>query len=71
LPERDRQLADRKDAIAEARDLVKEIEGECGRLLRSHRHALDSLTAQLLEHETVSGDVVDACLQPSSIQVAA
>ena len=71
LPERDRHLADRQDAIVEARDLVKEIEGECARLLRLHRHALDSLTSKLLEHETVSGDVVDACLNASSIQVAA
>ncbi|MDB5812171.1 MAG: hypothetical protein JWN94_4293, partial [Betaproteobacteria bacterium] len=25
-------------------------------------HALERLAAQLLEHETVSGDVVDTCL---------
>ena len=71
LPERDRQLADRQEAIAEARDLVKEIETECGRLLRLHRHALDLLTTQLLEHDTVSGAVVDDCLKANSIQVAA
>ena len=71
LPERDRQLADRQEAITEARDLIKEIEGECARLLRVHRQALDSLTAQLLEHETVSGDVVDDCLKANSLQVAA
>ena len=71
LPERDRQLADRQDAIAEARNLVREIEIECGNLLRAHRHALDLLTAELLEHETVSGEVVDACLQGNVLQVAA
>jgi hypothetical protein len=31
-------------------------------LLLANRGALDRLTARLLEHETVSGDVVDACL---------
>ena len=71
LPERDRQLADRQDAIAEARNLVREIESECGNLLRAHRHALDLLTAELLEHETVSGDVVDTCLKANVLQVAA
>lgn len=71
LPERDRQLADRQEAIAEARSLVREIESECVDLLRAHRHALDLLTAELLEHETVSGEVVDRCLEANVLQVAA
>jgi ATP-dependent Zn protease len=34
----------------------------CAELLAANRDALDRLTARLLEHETVSGAVVDACL---------
>ena len=49
-------------AWQEARALIKGLEDECGALLRQHRNALDRLTAELLEHETVSGEVVEACL---------
>lgn len=62
LPERDRPLANCQEAITEARELIREIEVECTALLRTKRRALDLLTAQLLEHETVDGAVVDACL---------
>jgi len=62
LPERDRQAGSYPEAIAEARDIIKGIERRCTELLLENRDALDRLTAHLLEHETVSGDVVDACL---------
>jgi cell division protease FtsH len=62
LPERERQTGANTEAIAEARDIIKAIERECAALLLTHRAALDSLTTALLEHETVSGAVVDACL---------
>ncbi len=63
LPERARQFGGHPEAVAEARDIIKDIEKECAELLTMHRHALDRLTAELLEHETVSGQVVDACLK--------
>jgi cell division protease FtsH len=62
LPERDRQAGSYPEAIAEARCIIKGIERRCAELLLANRAALDRLTARLLEHETVSGDVVDACL---------
>ena len=62
LPERERRLADHPEAIAEARDIAKELERECAALLLANRAALERLSAELLEHETVCGDVVDACL---------
>jgi cell division protease FtsH len=62
IPEKERQLGGYPEAVREARAIVKEIEGQCVALLQAHRAALDNLTAQLLEHETVSGDVVEACL---------
>jgi cell division protease FtsH len=71
IPERDRPLATSQEAISEARDLIKDLEQECAALLRSHRHALDLLTAQLLEHETVSGEVVVACIASNDLAVAA
>jgi cell division protease FtsH len=72
LPERDRPLANCGDAIAQARDLIREVEVECMALLRAKRPALEALTAHLLECDTVSGAVVDECLQiDASIAVAA
>ena len=62
LPESERQATRHPEAIAEAREIIKEIELECAELLLANRNALDRLTAQLLEHETVSGEAVDACL---------
>jgi cell division protease FtsH len=62
LPDRERRLADYPQVIEEARDITKALERECAQLLRSNRGALDLLTAELLNHETVTGDVVDACL---------
>lgn len=62
LPERDRQPGSYPEAIFEARGIIKGIELRCAELLLANRAALDRLTASLLEHETVSGDVVDACL---------
>jgi cell division protease FtsH len=64
LPDQERRLADHPEAIAEAREIVKEIERECAELLKAHRPALERLTARLLEHETVSGAVVDECMSP-------
>jgi cell division protease FtsH len=61
LPEQERQ-AGCPEAVSEARAIVKDIERRCGLLLRANRDALDRLAAELLEHETVRGDVVDECL---------
>lgn len=62
LPEQERQGI-HAEAIVEAREITKEVERRCAELLIEHRGALELLTAELLEHETVSGDVVQACLQ--------
>jgi cell division protease FtsH len=40
--------------------LLREAEARAVELLRNNREALDALTQQLLEHETVTGDVVRA-----------
>ena len=66
LPDQERRLADHPEAIAEAREIVKELERECAELLKAHRPALERLTARLLEHETVSGAVVDECMSPAA-----
>ena len=65
LPQGEKQGA-YPEAIAEARTLVKGIEAQCAALLAAHRPALERLTAQLLEHDTVDGAVVDACLAESA-----
>jgi cell division protease FtsH len=62
LPDRERRLTDSPEVVAEARDIVKELERECDLLLTRHRIALERLTAALLEHETVSGEAVAECL---------
>ena len=62
LPERDRRAGGYPEAIVEAREIIKGLERRCAELLLANRGALDRLTARLLEHETVSGEVVDACL---------
>ena len=59
LPDRDRRIADHPEAIAEAREIIKALERECAELLLANRAALERLTAELLEHEDVSGEVVD------------
>jgi cell division protease FtsH len=61
LPEQERQGI-HAEAIVEAREITKEVESRCAQLLLEHRGALELLTAELLEHETVTGDVVQACL---------
>jgi cell division protease FtsH len=74
LPDRERRIADHPEAIAEAREIVKALEHECAALLRAHHAALERLTAELLDHEVVSGDVVDACIAgraKEAIQLAA
>ena len=75
LPDRERRIADHPEAIAEAREIVKALELECAALLRTHHAALGRLTAELLEHEVVSGAVVDECLaagaEKEPIQLAA
>ncbi|HKU70478.1 MAG TPA: AAA family ATPase [Burkholderiales bacterium] len=62
LPDRERRASVHPETIAEAREIIKGLERECARLLEAHRAALDRLTAHLIEHETVSGQEVDACL---------
>ncbi len=62
LPEQERQGV-HAEAIVEAREITKEVERHCAELLLEHRGALELLTAELLEHETVSGEVVQSCLQ--------
>lgn len=62
LPDRERRLAECPEVVAEAREIVKELERECDRLLTQHRAALERLTAALLENETVSGATVESCL---------
>ena len=62
LPDRDRRFSDHPEAVAEARDIVKALERECEALLAQHRAALENVAAALIEHETVSGEVVAACL---------
>jgi cell division protease FtsH len=70
LPEQERQGV-HAEAIVEAREITKEVERRCAELLLEHRGALELLTAELLEHETVSGEMVQACLdaqrQPRAI----
>jgi cell division protease FtsH len=66
LPDQDRRLSDHPEAIAEARELVKELERECAALLAANRGALERLMAELLEHETVNGDVVERCMAPQA-----
>ncbi len=65
LPDAERSQSTHPEAIAEARVIVKDVERECAEMLTANRDALERLTAELLEHETVSGEVVDACLAPS------
>ena len=62
LPQSAGQASNNPEAIAEAREMIKGVERECQELLLANRGALDRLTAQLLEHETVSGVTVDECL---------
>lgn len=61
LPEQERQGV-HAEAIVEAREITKEVERRCAELLLEHRGALELLTAELLEHETVSGEVVQSCI---------
>ena len=63
LPESERRAGGHPEAITEAREIIKGLERECAGLLQANRDALDRLSARLVEHETVSGDVVDACLR--------
>jgi cell division protease FtsH len=70
LPERDRRVGSHPEVIIEARDIVKDLERRCAELLLANRGALERLTASLLEHETVSGEVVDACLVPDAVPLA-
>jgi cell division protease FtsH len=71
LPDRERRIADHPEAIVEAREIAKALESECAALLSAHRPALEHLTAELLEHEVVSGAVVDACLAEPPLPLAA
>lgn len=70
LPDRERQAGGSSEAITEARETTKDIERQCAELLLANREALDRLTAELLEHETVSGEIVDECLVPGGMPVA-
>ncbi|MGE5524869.1 MAG: AAA family ATPase [Rhodospirillaceae bacterium] len=71
LPERERRVNDHPEAIAEARQIVKDVEEQCAVLLEANRAALEQLTKALLEHETVSGSVVDECLRNAASTAAA
>ena len=71
LPDRERQANGNADAVTEARTIIKDIERQCAAMLLANRAALDRLTAALLEHETVSGAVVDACLADCPMPLAA
>jgi cell division protease FtsH len=70
LPDAERQQSSHPEAIVEARAIIKEVERECAEMLEANRDALERLTAELLEHETVSGEVVDACLAAASQPIA-
>ena len=70
LPERERHAGDYAEAITEAREIIKGVERRCAELLLVNYEALVRLTAELLEHETVSGDIVDACLDPGGMPQA-
>lgn len=62
LPDRERQIGSYPEAVIEARAILKGIERECDALLLANRAGLERLTAKLLEHETVSGEVVAECI---------
>ncbi len=62
LPYGERRRECYPEAVAEAREIIKDVESQCAEILIKNRHALERLTAQLLEHETVSGEMVDTCL---------
>ena len=68
LPQSARQAGGFPEAITEAREIIKHIEIQCTELLRANRDSLDRLAAQLLEHETVSGEVVAECLLAPRLQ---
>jgi cell division protease FtsH len=44
--------------VSEARQIVADASERCAKRLREHREALEQLVSALLEHETVSGEVV-------------
>ncbi|MDQ6621706.1 MAG: AAA family ATPase [Pseudomonadota bacterium] len=50
------------EAVAEARELLKQLEQRCLTRLHAHRPVLDALTAALLAHETVEGEELEAIL---------
>jgi len=70
LPQAVRQSAG-GEAIEEARGIISEVEAQCNALLAEHREALALLTAELLDHETVSGAVVERCLGSESPEALA
>jgi len=70
LPDRERQAGGYSEAITEAREIIKGIESQCAELLLANRDALARLTAELLEHETVSGETVDECIVASGMPAA-
>ncbi len=57
-----RELFKHKGLVKGAGLALALVERRCAGLLLANRAALDRLTARLLEHETVNGEVVDACL---------
>lgn len=50
------------EAVAEARQLLKDLEQRVLTRLHAHRPVLEALTAALLAHETVEGDELEAIL---------
>jgi cell division protease FtsH len=71
LPEHLREAAAGPETVAEARDIIREVEARCQALLVANRAALNQLAAELLEHETVSGAVVERCLAQEQPQAEA
>ncbi len=51
----------------EVSDLLKEAEARALSLLTGHRDALDRLVGELIAHETVDGDAVNAALQGTAV----
>ncbi|WPB57303.1 ATP-dependent metallopeptidase FtsH/Yme1/Tma family protein [Xylophilus sp. GOD-11R] len=53
------------DAVKQANALLNDLEARCAEVLQTHLHALKSLTAELLEQETVEGDRVEELVHPA------
>jgi cell division protease FtsH len=63
LPDRPYSETTQRLIDADVADLLRQAESTAVALLRHHRPALDRLTAQLVEHETLTGEQVRAALE--------